>query len=56
MLISILIAFNFYSSGLAKLDTEWYKHTIIYEIITTSYKDSDGDGVGDFKGNENIYE
>lgn len=33
------------------LDTEWWKHTSIYEMIVHSFKDSDGDGIGDFKGN-----
>ncbi|XP_065224318.1 maltase 1-like [Planococcus citri] len=34
----------------AKLDTEWWTHTIIYEMIPHTFKDSDGDGIGDFKG------
>ncbi|XP_065224662.1 maltase 1-like [Planococcus citri] len=42
--------FHFCWSCFAKLDTEWWEHTIIYEIIPHTFKDSDGDGVGDFKG------
>ncbi|RDV14496.1 trehalose synthase [Pontibacter diazotrophicus] len=28
----------------------WYKNSIIYNVDIDSFKDSDGDGVGDFKG------
>ena len=28
----------------------WYKETIVYELHVRSFADSDGDGVGDFKG------
>lgn len=34
----------------ATLDTDWWKHTIIYEIYISSFKDSNGDGLGDIKG------
>ncbi|XP_065223832.1 maltase A2-like [Planococcus citri] len=42
--------FHFCWSCFAKLDTEWWTHTIIYEMIPHTFKDSDGDGIGDFKG------
>lgn len=32
------------------LDTDWWQHSVIYEIFPLSFKDSDGDGLGDFKG------
>lgn len=32
------------------LNTDWWEHSVIYEIFPLSFKDSDGDGSGDFKG------
>ena len=29
---------------------EWFKSAIFYEIFVRSFKDSNGDGIGDFKG------
>lgn len=31
-------------------DPLWYKDAIIYEIHVRAFADSDGDGIGDFKG------
>ncbi len=31
-------------------DPEWYKDAIIYELHVKAFKDSSGDGIGDFKG------
>ncbi|XP_065225150.1 maltase 1-like [Planococcus citri] len=45
----ILIASLFVPSILA-LDKTWWKHACIYEIYLKSFKDSDGDGIGDLKG------
>jgi maltose alpha-D-glucosyltransferase/alpha-amylase len=31
-------------------DPEWFKDAIIYEVHVRAFKDSNGDGIGDFKG------
>lgn len=34
----------------SKLRTDWWKEAVIYQIYPRSFKDSDGNGVGDLKG------
>jgi maltose alpha-D-glucosyltransferase/alpha-amylase len=34
----------------AGTDPEWFKRAVFYEVLVRSFKDSDGDGVGDLRG------
>ncbi|MPZ61658.1 MAG: maltose alpha-D-glucosyltransferase [Propionibacteriales bacterium] len=38
------------AEGLPDHDPHWYKRAVFYEILVRSFKDSDGDGIGDFRG------
>jgi maltose alpha-D-glucosyltransferase/alpha-amylase len=31
-------------------DTEWFRTAVFYEVLVRSFRDSNGDGTGDFKG------
>jgi maltose alpha-D-glucosyltransferase / alpha-amylase len=36
--------------GLPEDDPHWFKRAVFYEVLVRSFKDSNGDGVGDFRG------
>ena len=38
------------TSKVTDLDPGWWNETVFYEIFVRSFKDSDGDGIGDFNG------
>ncbi|KAK7571162.1 hypothetical protein V9T40_014766 [Parthenolecanium corni] len=44
------LTYTFMRLPFVSLDTDWWKHSVIYEIYTPSFKDSNGDGYGDLKG------
>jgi len=35
-------------------EVDWWQNSVIYEIFPLSFKDSDGDGSGDFRGDLDI--
>lgn len=44
----LFLAYNFETLVFAEKD--WWKYTMIYEIYLPSFKDSNGDGIGDLQG------
>lgn len=48
--VAILIFMSVSLDALSQTITHWWNDTVFYEVFVRSYKDSDGDGIGDFKG------
>ena len=36
------------AEGLPEHEPDWFKKAVFYEVLVRSFKDSNGDGVGDF--------
>ena len=52
LLFFIILIWSCNPSSLNKNATEkkWWKEAVVYQVYPRSFKDTDGDGVGDFKG------
>lgn len=50
---AIMLMFSFLNTAVAQQQTaerKWWKEAVVYQLYPRSFKDSDGDGIGDLKG------
>ena len=45
-----IIRISNYTEALADTGTEWWKDSVVYHVFVRSFKDSDGNGIGDLAG------
>jgi alpha-amylase len=50
LLLFLLLSISIFSSAQSTPQTFWWNDAVFYEVFVRSFKDSDGDGKGDFKG------
>lgn len=49
--IQFMLFFLVYDLSVIASNNDWWKYTTIYEVYIWSFKDSNGDGIGDINGN-----